>query len=1288
MSKNQTLRVLVVTNLAALEKLPLGGQLPACAQQAWACIEVQPPSQPPSEQNLADSAHDPLSPESAPSSWLVLYLQDRSIPRDFGLPVERAEITPAGLSLRDHVLPILSQREANSLTALLPLQNVPAEQQLRAHAPVLLSFERVNDLADAVQQSLTLGNHALQVASVRLASRPESLGRLLLRIEKPSLFLMERWRDDGKVIFVNAGVQNLWVRLGWRHPWSAWFTKPGFLSSASLASDRLLFMDPEQGWQSLPLQTFRDVFELTKLSPDVSAEQRLESTDAWPSFKIPLRWGVSARGALAELWLLNEDQLERLEHLLGVLSDVDLNNLQLAVVRDSSGEPQFVVREIISGRSRHFLDFGEGFSPYAGYNNLLLPTDRTLEPPIRRDLFAGIFKLRGGELVIARPVGKGQPQTQRMQILRLSESLFRPLNSLIDYLVQGAQTVFEGVLQRSVLDIAELAKLPARPTFAEASPLHVKSRRPGQRRGPMSRDDAFDDFPPDGLDDDDPDDPGDAPAPAPKAPKIAPPESVVAMEAPEQAPPDPSKEEALEKAAVDAIDQPQPWVALAQDKFARQDYGQAIACLEHALWLATDAGAVSTLSRTLHAWLGRIPERYRNAALNVRGYVLDFCEVFRQGKLTPGEIAQRLPVAAEMLREHSGHLSKKARWLLWQQLLNLTNDAVEQAHQREQLLGELSMRGVEDRDSFPFVRRHIRQNQRQDQKLPHTQQWLRNLDTHIQRINDRNMQLEITAQRAMSLEVTGDIEGATAAVRAAPKALQNLPQGRGTLAFAGFAAAAARLGLPETESLFQEALKHFAAMPESYEKDLTLNPLLESIQHAALLSAEDTLMQRLFALIAQQTPRRQCLQLHDCAEHLIELGSANAVAERALALIATPEVRGEFYYLEHALRALVACQAGRPPEEALARDMLSLMLSSNSRIDAYGARIIDHALASLDDSAFDLIQRTAAGRDPFTSLMLRSCIVRSQAQHGQLDDGLRRLTGLVEDAWQLNDTSQLVRAVQRLVPNVSHFGRADAGAELIGGVLARLQKRPASPILAPRDQGDILMCCARTTGKLGDHERALALLDQSIGAFERMLAAPPSRDGSAAASGQGALFETLGSIVDEVISLGEMKQGAALVERGVAAVQRWLEQSGAGASGSTASAHDHPFFVHQARIKCAIALLSLEQRERGLALLEQSLKAVTQVRAFDGKDRADLLTNALQAVSLADMDERARAQVLDQILGAGMGQEPASPYSDSFRRDLLRSSIREVVQRHTAYRLAIKKIRATEERIIRSRIAK
>jgi len=373
---------------------------------------------------------------------------------------------------------------------------------------------------------------------------------------------------------------------------------------------------------------------------------------------------------------------------------------------------------------------------------------------------------------------------------------------------------------------------------------------------------------------------------------------------------------------------------------------------------------------------------------------------------------------------------------------------------------------------------------------------------------------------------------------------------------------------------------------------------------------------------------------------------------------------------EHALGAFVLSQSGPPAENVLADRSVQVLLARRRPLHLSGARALDHAIRALGAPALDYLQQAADNRDPFSALMLRSCVVRGLADQGDIDQGLAMLRDLLEGVWRLKETHVITQALRRLVPNASHFGRSDAGTAIIEGVLAQLDRASQNNTLGLRERGEILATCAATIGRLGEHEAALQLLTRVIESFEEMVT--PHEQGVSY------LFETLSRIVDEVIALGGLQEGVALIERAVQAISNRLTRT---------SSAENPYFVHHARIKCAVAMLSLDQHERGVKLLGECVQGILQTRELDGRDRIDLLIEAMQALSLIGLADDTRVQLMERLVDAGMSNESRSSGSeDNQRRDLLRATLREMVQRHTAYRLAIKKVRALEERLLRARV--
>lgn len=1238
--KGLVLYALVAETPRDFEALPLSGQLPA-HEGAWMTLTVRPTQ--PSDEDEAP----PLS---------LLFPSDGTVPRGFGLKPERVAWKKAGerFTLRKQDFTVITHRESPSLAEALPLES---DSVFSATDQILVGLEALDELARAVHANLMLSQGPVQLMTLRQDQGGDA--RYMLRLVSPSFFLIEEWMDAGHPVYRSTAQPSLWVKLGYRHPWERWLEEG--VSLLKLDGTHLTMVEPE-GWWLLPAEGFRDIFDSVQLAAETRSDITWAAAKKNPGFTVPMRWGFRATGVDAELWLLDEQDLQRLEHLIGVLADNDLKNLQLACLQDDDGEPVFVLRELIAGRSRQHLDLGGGFAAFAGFGNLLLPTDRHLDPPVRRDQYMRLFDLRSGILTVVIPTGGTNAMTpsEGMKVLTIPERSFRPLPSLVDYHVEGARTVLATVLERSVLDIGSLAQLPTRPAVA-APPPPPKERKRKKKR------DSGDDLPDDDPDElEDPEDLEEIEVPDEDLIEVPDLEAIEVPQTPAQRSAAAEAEEALERKAVDALDAAELWRDLGSAKLRSGNIEQAVDALEHAIWVSSDASepALQThLSRAIEAATRarQVPE-----GLRVRGEVFDFVEAAEGA--SPAQLARLLPDVIGRLRVIGPQMSKKGRWLMWREVLTRTGDRVEIARLRETLLSELSLRGIEEQDSFPFIRRHVRNSVQSTELPPQVHQLLGVLSEHAGRIQSLDMRLESLGAVASALEDAGDAERSRDIVEKSFARLRELPSDRGAIAFASLGAAAAQLGLDEAEQLFDEGLARLGAMRDGFEKDQTLVAVLEELVSASLLSAEERLVQRLVDLIGQQQPRRQCLQLSDCAELLLDLGGASAVSERVEQLVHDAEVRADAYYLEHALRALVVVQSGRPPSAEIAEEVLEALVGTGSGLDDAGAKALDIAVTTLGASAIERLRQAATGADPLSALMYQSCVLRGLASQGQFDEGRALLSESMAAVWRLSDSNSITRALRRLIPNASHLGRGDEGVELVRQVLSELENR-SNLQLSLRDRGEILATCALTVGKLGAQQRALELLGRIIETFEEMV---KSRN-----QGVSHLFEILGLAVDQVIALGELEEGVGLVERAVRTITDRLNR---------ATGADHPYFVHQSRIKCAVALLSFEQLDRGFELLDRSIRDIAQTNIFDGRDRVDLLIEAIRAMSIIGLDDAPRVGLLERLVEAGIGKESTSDFSDVLRRDMIRWTVRETIQRQTAYRLALKKIRALEERIIRMRI--
>ena len=148
------------------------------------------------------------------------------------------------------------------------------------------------------------------------------------------------------------------------------------------------------------------------------------------------------------------------------------------------------------------------------------------------------------------------------------------------------------------------------------------------------------------------------------------------------------------------------WWRLAEMRFEDKDDEDAVSGYENALWLTTDEANETELKSQLAARLGDgdgappadAPALYR-AVFAYTGAA--------KGARDPDVYRALTSQVHEQLRSNEARLRKKGRWLLWREVLRLTQDRVEEERQREDVLADLVLRGVEDREVPAFVRRRL-----------------------------------------------------------------------------------------------------------------------------------------------------------------------------------------------------------------------------------------------------------------------------------------------------------------------------------------------------------------------------------------------------------------------------------------------------------------------------------------------------------------------------------------------------------------------------------------------------
>lgn len=528
----------------------------------------------------------------------------------------------------------------------------------------------------------------------------------LLQAERPSFYTVELAQSSpGAQAYVPQGAGQLFVPYGSAHPLaSIWEGAPG----------QWVFMEGREAAarvHTLPAPRWEDIYGLTRF-----AVEGLQVDDAWsssaeapPRFEVPLVLIPAHRKREPQLWLLGASSHHHLERLLTLVPERDLQALQFSLQEDAQGERFYLLRERHTGLGREYIDFeGRQFAPYAGYPNLLLEVERTLEPPLRKDRYRELFDLKARELVLLWGDASGS------RVVRVAEGSFRPLPELVDYLIGAGMEALKALEAQVVFDFPRYEVAPRRPlSGAAASPA---PRRPGAREVEE-------------LDGDD----------APQGIVAARPARVAAplpdLELPEE---DEEVEESateLERAELELEhrlilegQEGASWAALAQVKAGLGKDEEGLICLREALWLSFAEGAdPAALEASLEAGLERLEgvrlaglplaERRRKAAQRFAEPESELPWLWlhiayeRAALAAEGGAAAHafLTRAYEVLEARQRHLRVKDRWMLWRRVLSVNHDRTQEARLREGALTELTERGLQPFDVPGFIQNRIYQ---------------------------------------------------------------------------------------------------------------------------------------------------------------------------------------------------------------------------------------------------------------------------------------------------------------------------------------------------------------------------------------------------------------------------------------------------------------------------------------------------------------------------------------------------------------------------------------------------
>ncbi|HZU97698.1 MAG TPA: hypothetical protein VFF73_13440, partial [Planctomycetota bacterium] len=1175
-------------------------------------------------------APDPPTPGVAPSLGIVFDgLPASALPRSE--TNERARLVSAEIDLEQKKLRVLAAKAGILRRAQVAetfsiqethkrpnvVQAVPLEPWAREpEDPEVIFLAPPGDaFSGLVTEHLELGKDGLRFA----ATEDKELGpRLLVDVARPSWFLLERWTTQqnghGEVAaFRKLPRRRIYVAWGKRHPLEAFLVEP--------EASQVLLIDGEGGYRTLKVAAWKDVGEVLALESARIESQPLETARSPDRIPVKLRLEGRPKPRDPELWLLPAEERSRLERLLAQTPEEELKNLLVTLVERGS-QKFFVVREVLAGRRARLLPIGgRAYACVPGLPGLFVPCDRTIAPPLRNDRYARAFAVRPGEITLLDEKEDGVITS------KVEEASFRPIDTVIDFVVEGDAARLQALVAQTPFELGRFAEEDLVPPEAPAEP---RRRATGKEpRDPLA---ATHD---------------ETPGAQPKEGVLSTIRGLFQPKDREARPPvarTADEEENVTRAATASLERELArdptdvtrWFSLAKLRFEAQDEEDGVSCYENALWLTRSEEEEAGLKSQLSERLGAETRADATDASALYRAVFAYSQTVR-GTQDPDVYRALTSRIHEQLRAQEARLRKKGRWLLWREVLRLTQDRVEEERQREDVLSDLVLRGVEDREVPTFVRRRLleRYSTASESGTARTTEaihFLRDAEAFADATDKPAHRAAAVAHVAWAYAELGEStrakELARAAERHASEAKGETDKAYRARALARAAAVLERIDGPNAgRRLFQEALQAIGsgleARPQrSAEERKAFPKWFHALADArgSHATVDDALVAQGIAQLEKVEPTLRSLLLDECAEPLARLGQANRGRALARALLGRSDL--QLIHLEHAASALDTFEEGRPVVVEDGRRILEVVRRAPGEIDEFAPPMITSALRAETRSPWDVADEIAQGlsRDghAYAAAMVRLAALRRLAELKDRERGPRLLARMFEDAWAHGSNEparedqgrdlERMRLLVRLAQLVPAFGLRGQGLETLRTLAERAGQERSLYV-----RNELLSACVLAAAKLGETRETMRVLEEVVDQVLAVLR-EARRD---ARQTNSFLFEALDAAATGAAEIGDSQRGLALVERVAKAAKDELSRPSEPRAGGPEAAGR--FFFYRALIRCGRAATALGDRDAAQRYFDDALSRLGETF---GCDRIDLLEDAAKAANELDGDRR------------------------------------------------------------------
>ena len=360
----------------------------------------------------------------------------------------RADVGDGHVQLDGERLPIRNRCEASRLMEAVPL--APGDHPDLSVVYVLV--ERPERFRALAQDCLMLDND-------RLRYLPLGGGRVLLRIEGLSAFLMQRWQTEPGLAFYSPAPSE--PRL--LQPWGCRYPLPEKLSLVEAAEEVLFLLSDVAPWTVVRGRA-EDIYERIVIDPGRLETIEVGVDQLLPEIPVALRLEPTERGEPARLWWLVDEHWPALERLITEASEDELHGLQIARL-GGGGDDQFVIvaRPGSSLAPAPSLLGAPAWAARLPDEHLYVPVGQRLAPLLSRRSLIEAMGLADDRLTIVTQRGG-----DRLVVQQVKRALLRPLASLADYRIERAKEPIGALLAAVTFDFDLTAETPDEPEPADS----------------------------------------------------------------------------------------------------------------------------------------------------------------------------------------------------------------------------------------------------------------------------------------------------------------------------------------------------------------------------------------------------------------------------------------------------------------------------------------------------------------------------------------------------------------------------------------------------------------------------------------------------------------------------------------------------------------------------------------------------------------------------------------------------------------------------------------------------